>query len=140
MKFKLKVIKKTKAFLVGIKIHRYLGWSANLLIYIGYTLKMSKWIEKNKSQLIYNDFYNGKVIHADRFKLYQIVSDHFLLAEANLCYLEFGVGYGNSLGWWSANNNNTETTFWAFDTFVGLPEGYGHYEIGTFDQGVVFQK
>lgn len=140
MKFKLKVIKKTKAFLVGIKIHYLLGWSANLLIYIGYLLKMSKWIDNNKKHLIYNDFYNGNVKHSDRFKLYEFVADHYSLDQASISYLEFGVGYGNSLKWWSAKNTNAESEIWAFDTFVGLPEKYGHYEIGIFDQGGKFPQ
>ena len=47
-------------------------------------------------------------------------------------YLEFGVGRGNSLRWWSENNINPKSVFWGFDTYEGLPEKYGTYNVGTF--------
>jgi hypothetical protein len=129
---KIKFIKKVKANLVRIKIHRYFGFAADVLIYSGYMLKMSKWIDQNRSQLKYNDFYNRNVVHKDREKLYAFLLDDKNLGTAQINYLEFGVGRGNSLRWWTSNNTNDESGFWAFDTYEGLPEKYGNYEKGTF--------
>lgn len=129
---KIRVIKKIKANLTRIKIHKLFGFTADLLIYIGYMLKMSKWIEENKSKLKYNDFYNANVNQHDREKLYSFLLEDKSLENESLSYLEFGVGRGNSMKWWTQNNKNANSTFWGFDTFEGLPEKYGTYEIGTF--------
>ena len=47
-------------------------------------------------------------------------------------YIEFGVGRGASMRWWSDHNKHPDTKFYGFDTFSGLPEDYGHYKAGTF--------
>lgn len=128
----IKLIKKVKANLVRMKIHKVFGFAADFLIYSGYLLKMSKWIDRNKSQLKYNDFYNRKVVHKDREKLYAFLLEEKQLAGAEISYLEFGVGRGNSLRWWTSKNTAEASGFWAFDTFEGLPEKYGTYKKGTF--------
>lgn len=128
----VKFIKKTKAFLIRIKIHKAFGFLANLLIYTGYLFKMSKWIDKNKSGLRYNDFYNRKVLHKDREQLYAAFAADHQLSSQQVTYLEFGVGHGNSLRWWIDNNQHPDSGFWAFDTFEGLPEKYGNYDTGEF--------
>ncbi len=131
----MKLIKWVKANLIRIKIHLYIGFAADTLIYIGYLLKLSRWIDRNKFQLLTNDFYNANVKHADRMKLYEFVSKKYELKEKQISYLEFGVGFGHSLRWWSEQNASSNTKFWAFDTFEGLPEKYGHLEIGHFSLG-----
>jgi len=129
---KVKLIKKTKAFLVRIKIHKAFGFLANLLIYTGYLLKMSKWIDRNTSGLRYNDFYNRKVLHKDREQLYASFVNDYQFGNRQITYLEFGVGHGNSLRWWTENNLHPDSSFWGFDTFEGLPEKYGNYDAGRF--------
>lgn len=129
---KVKIIKKIKAWVIRMKIHRPLGFLANLLIYAGYLIKLSAWAEKNRPRLWMNDFYNGKVKHKDREKLYAQYAEKKKLENCQLNYLEFGVGHGNSLRWWTNTNNHEASRFWAFDTYEGLPEKYGNYEVGTF--------
>ncbi|MCF8226892.1 MAG: TylF/MycF family methyltransferase [Bacteroidales bacterium] len=129
---KVKIIKKIKANIIRLRLHRFFGFAADLLIYTGYLLKLSRWIDKNKKHLSYNDFYNRKVTHKDREKLYQFFSDEMKLAGIPVSYLEFGVGRGNSLRWWTGNNNHPASQFWAFDTYEGLPEKYGTYDKGVF--------
>lgn len=129
---KVKLIKKFKAYFIRLKIHKITGFASNLLIYAGYLSKASKWIERNKSTLQYNDFYNKKVVHRERIKLYEFLINHKKLENKNINYLEFGVGRGNSMTWWTQNNHNSDSRFWGFDTFEGLPEKYGDYETGTF--------
>ncbi|MFY0599126.1 MAG: class I SAM-dependent methyltransferase [Cyclobacteriaceae bacterium] len=131
---KIRLIKKVKANLIRIRVHKLLGFSADVLIYIGYMLKLSKWVDQNKPVLKYNDFYNNKVKQHDRVKLYQFLLEHKSLKDEPISYLEFGVASGNSLKWWSENNSNGNTNFWGFDTFEGLPEKYGTYEKGVFTQ------
>ncbi len=129
---KIKIIKKVKAYFIRLKVHKILGFTADFLIYAGYLLKLSKWIENNKGKLKYNDFYNSAVVHKNRIQLYDAFANERNLKEITVNYLEFGVGRGNSLRWWTDNNINPQSIFWAFDTYEGLPEKYGTYEIGTF--------
>lgn len=129
---KIKIIKKVKANLVRFKIHKLFGKFADLMIYAGYLLKMSAWIDQNKSKLSHNDFYNGNVNQHDRERLYAFLSKAKDLDNLPITYLEFGVGRGNSMKWWTQHNSNVASIFWGFDTFEGLPEKYGTYEIGTF--------
>lgn len=132
---KIKFIKKFKANFIRLKLHKIFGFTAEYIIYLGYLLKLSKWVDQNKGKLKYDDFYNSKVLHRDRLNLYaKYAKESGLDAEA-INYLEFGVGRGNSLRFWSETNNNEATQYWAFDTYEGLPEKYGNYEVGTFSLG-----
>ena len=60
---KIIIIKKVKANLIRIKIHKLLGWAADLFIYTSYLIKLSKWVDSNKETLEFDDFYNSNVIH-----------------------------------------------------------------------------
>lgn len=131
---KITIIKKVKANLIRIKIHKLLGWAADLFIYTGYMIKLSKWVDANKEELVFNDFYNSNVIHRDREKLYVQINEHLNLKNTAINYLEFGVAGGDSLRWWCANNKSTNTKLYAYDTYEGLPEDYGSMKKGTFDQ------
>lgn len=128
----IKIIKKIKANLIRFKVHKFFGFTSDILIYFGYLLKMSKWLNKIRSTLMYDDFYNKKVVHKDRLKLYEFLTEEKKLNDKEITYLEFGVGRGNSMTWWVQKNLNPNSTFWGFDTFEGLPEKYGTYEVGTF--------
>ncbi|HKJ45713.1 MAG TPA: TylF/MycF/NovP-related O-methyltransferase [Balneolales bacterium] len=93
---------------------------------------MSYWIEENRAKIKQNDFYNKKVVHEKRFELYDYLFDRESLRDKEITYLEFGVGRGNSMRWWTQNNINPNSNFWGFDTFEGLPEKYGTYKVGAF--------
>lgn len=140
MKLSIKIIKKIKANFVRFKLHKIFGPFATISTYFGQLNNASAWIDKNKSQLVYNDFYNSNVKHSDRYEMYEFYKEHRSLGNAKINYIEFGVASGQSMKWWSSNNNNAESIFFGFDTFVGLPEGYGSYKAGTFDMKSEFPK
>ena len=72
----------------------------------------------------FDDFYNSKVIYANRYKLYEyIYKEEELGGQIN--YFEFGVSGGDSFKWWAENNPHPDSRFYGFDTFSGLPEDYG---------------
>ncbi|PCH65148.1 MAG: hypothetical protein COC01_10290 [Bacteroidetes bacterium] len=136
-KKKIRIVKKCKAYFIRFKMHRVLGPFANLMIFTGYLSKLSKWVEQNK--IPFDDFYNNKVLHKNRTELYQHLCDTQGLDKA-ICFMDFGVGYGNSLKWWLQSNKDKDSKFYGFDTFVGLPERFGPYKKGEFDQGGTFPK
>ena len=135
---KIKLIKKIKALFIRLKLHVLFKPMAELFIYTGYLIKLSSWIEVNKEGLVYNDFFNKKVIHSDRIKLYEHLLTIKKWKETPLSYLEFGVAGGSSLRWWVSHNENPDSDFWGFDTFTGLPEVFGTYKAGTFSQKGIF--
>ena len=79
----------------------------------GKASNISKWVEDNKKKLIFDDFYNEKVVHKHREKLYAQIAEELKLKESSFNYLEFGVAGGDSLTWWSKNNTNTNTNIFA---------------------------
>lgn len=47
-------------------------------------------------------------------------------------YLEFGVASGKSFDWFMAHNADSDSRFYGFDTFDGLPEDWGPFKKGAF--------
>jgi len=45
-------------------------------------------------------------------------------------YLEFGVWQGETLGFWAARLDNPQARFVGFDSFEGLPEKWGGFDLG----------
>jgi hypothetical protein len=48
-------------------------------------------------------------------------------------YLEFGVASGKSFQWFLSQMPNSQNRFYGFDTFTGLPEDFGIYKKGMFN-------
>jgi len=91
---------------------------------------LSKWIAENKNSK--NKDYLKFVL---REELYQSINERFI-ANEKILYLEFGVFKGDSIKWWANANNNSESEFYGFDTFEGLPESWGDYDKGAFNAGI----
>lgn len=52
--------------------------------------------------------------------------------NAPVNYFEFGVATGQSFNWFMTQNSHTDSRFYGFDTFDGLPEDWGPFKKGTF--------
>ncbi len=93
--------------------------------------KFSSWANKNK-KIAFNDF-PGKWDYNKRFSLYKWVFENESLTNAAINYMEFGVADGHSFRWFVNENANSDSRFYGFDTFTGLPEDFGVYKKGMFN-------
>lgn len=123
------IVRFLKSTFIKLKLHVIFGPFINLFLQIAYISKLSKWADQNKN-IKYNDFYS-KWDYDKRYSLYA-----HILREENLngaiSYLEFGVASGISFKWWMSNNSHSDSRFYGFDTFDGLPEDFGPYKKGSF--------
>jgi len=103
------------------------GFFSNLV----YLSKFSSWANKNK-KIAFNDF-PGKWDYNKRFSLYKWVFENESLTNAAINYMEFGVADGHSFRWFVNENANSDSRFYGFDTFTGLPEDFGVYKKGMFN-------
>lgn len=70
----------------------------------------------------------------DDFAVFEIARRK-IVGQAPL-YLEFGVGGGRSMRWWSGNMLQPDATLVGFDSFEGLPEDWSPwYRAGAFAVG-----
>lgn len=126
----LKLKRKIKGLLYKIGIHHFIPYKMfHFLAHVGFA---SAWISK-KGKLEFDDFYTSDVNTFKRFSLYE-----FIIEKENLeaiDYLEFGVSKGLSFKKWVSLNDNPSSTFHGFDTFTGLPEAWGHFEVGAMSNG-----
>ncbi|MBS1748502.1 MAG: class I SAM-dependent methyltransferase [Bacteroidetes bacterium] len=129
-----KLINRLNAFFKGVSIlfhpYIYLGWLRRPLQLFLNMLSMSKWAAENRISASLNDFYSPLRDYQKRYQLYEHLLNSEQLRECALDYLEFGVSGGYSFKWWVAANVNSDSRFYGFDTFEGLPEGWGTYNRG----------
>ncbi|MEJ0106221.1 MAG: TylF/MycF/NovP-related O-methyltransferase [Bacteroidota bacterium] len=111
-------------------LHRIVEPFSGTLQNAVYMSKLSKW-RKNTNVNGYNDWYQQTWDYARRFKLYEEISKSENLSKGSIDYIEFGVSGGMSLGWWLKHNEHTDSKFYGFDTFEGLPENFGSFEKGS---------
>ncbi len=130
MKVKLFFIRKTKAMFIRLKLHVLVEPFSGFLINLIYLSKMSKWAATNRKKIPYNDFYTSKWNYDNRIKIYEYIFETEKL-DAPITYIEFGVCGGHSIRWWVQQNQHTETQFYGFDTFEGLPENFGPFKAGS---------
>jgi hypothetical protein len=128
---KLYFIRKIKALFVKFKFHILIKPFEHSLLNLVYLSKLSNWIS-NHRQLRFNDFYNRKVVYADRFKLHQFVIDNEIKND-EFDYLEFGVAEGTSIKWWAEKIKNPNCRFYGFDVFTGLPEDFAVMKKKDYD-------
>ncbi len=123
MYLKLFFIRKIKALFSLLQLHIFLKPFEGIFLNIVYLSKLSSWINANK-KIKFNDFYNGKVIYEERFKLHDFINKEEINNKA-IDYIEFGVASGIAFKWWVEKNNNKDSKFFGFDVFTGLPEDFG---------------
>lgn len=135
-----RILIKTIAFLKGLVIairpHFFLGWLTRPLLMTSNTLSLTKWIANQDKKNILDDFYTPERDHSKRFQLYEYVTDKLNLKNEEVDYLEFGVCGGHSFKWWISNCNNSNSKFYGFDTFEGLPENWGTYNKGDMTANI----
>lgn len=68
-----------------------------------------------------------------REDVWQAILSH--VRDKRVLYLEFGVGYGDSIRFWSRELVHAESMLHGFDSFEGLPEGAGPWKKGQFGAG-----
>jgi len=129
----LRIVKFLKDFLLFSRLSYLFMPFRHLFLFLANFTSLTAWVQKNKRQLIINDFYAPQRDYNRRAQLYKAVSDHYGLSATNLTYLEFGVASGVSFKWWLAENKNAQSSFWGFDTFEGLPESWSIF----YDKGAM---
>jgi len=126
---KLFFIRYTKLIFIWLQLHRIFGWLGGALANLYYLTKFSAWAYQNR-KIAYNDF-PSKWDYFKRNDMYKWVIDQEGLT-APINYIEFGVAAGHSFKWWLAQNKATDSRFYGFDTFDGLPEDWGPFKKGSF--------
>ncbi len=128
---KLKLIRKIKSLFTRLRLHYLFQPFQPFLLTLAYQSKLSAWIHQHK-KIAYNDF-PSKWDYTKRYGLYEYVMKEEDLTVKPIQYLEFGVAQGESFKWFLGKNTHPESSFHGFDTFTGLPEDFGSYKKGTFN-------
>lgn len=72
---------------------------------------------------------------AGRAEMYQFIHSS-VIQQQPIDFLEFGVFQGDSIREWTSLNRDTQSRFYGFDSFEGLPETWrakqekGHFDVG----------
>ncbi len=127
----LRFIKFVKDAMLAIPVTLILVPISRAMSFINYFNKIIIWIWKNKSHVVFHDFYSPLRDYNKRYALYQYILERYALGGEGICYLEFGVASGASFRWWLAKNTNAHSRFFGFDTFQGLPESWGTFHKGS---------
>lgn len=128
---KLFFIRYTKIVFAVLRLHVIFNIFSAVFANLFYLTKFSAWISKNR-KIAYNDF-PSKWSYEKRYPLYQWVLEKEGLTQVPINYLEFGVAQGHSIRWFVEQNGNPASRYYGFDTFTGLPEDYGPYKKGYFN-------
>lgn len=134
--FVVRLIALAKGIFFFIRPGAYLGFLATPLIFIGNSLKLSKWVtEQRRKGTGFDDFFQVRRHYDKRFTLHKHVVETQAMEAEKIDYLEFGVAGGTSLRWWLKENTNPDSRFFGFDTFEGLPEDWGMFKKGEMGPG-----
>lgn len=95
-------------------------------------------LNKNPLNVKFAKDNNNVPTFPSRVSLWLYIS-HEILLEQPIDYLEFGVFEGDSIREWCRLNKSTDSRFYGFDTFTGMPEDWiKGFERGAFStQGKV---
>lgn len=78
----------------------------------------------------------GVPVFGDRDSLYAHLNEEYFDGGGEaLDFFEFGVFEGASVRKWCKLNTNPSSRIFGFDSFEGIPAGWGGYEKGAFDTG-----
>jgi len=135
MKFAITAARKIKGLYLKYRLHKFFNPISGFLPAIGYLTKLSAWIEKAEKPS-FNDFYVPDRKYDRRYSLYEHVIQNYLPDSFN--YLEFGVAAGVSFKWWMNKVKDSETRFYGFDTFTGLPEDWNVFKAGDMSASGAF--
>jgi O-methyltransferase len=128
---KLFFIRYIKLTFIYLRLHVFFNLFSGFFSNLYYLTRLSSWANKNR-KIEYNDF-PSKWNYEKRYPMYQWVLEKENLTIPPINYLEFGVATGQSFRWFLSQNANPESRFYGFDTFTGLPEDFGVYKKGTFN-------
>ena len=134
---KLKILKVVKDFLIVSRLLQILAPLNKMFQFLFYFNTLTSWIHKNKGQkYLINDFYRPLRNYMDREKSYQAIVTEYAFDGKPLAYLEFGVCGGHSFNWWMDHCKSSDSKFYGFDTFEGLPESWGFFAKGDMNAGL----
>ncbi|WP_205511103.1 class I SAM-dependent methyltransferase [Longitalea arenae] len=128
---KLFLIRYTKIVFLYLRLHVIFRIFSSFCLNLYHLTKFSAWASRNR-KIGYNDF-PSKWDYEKRYDLYKWVIEKENLKEQAINYLEFGVAQGTSFKWFLQQNTLAASRFYGFDTFTGLPEDYGPFKKGYFD-------
>jgi O-methyltransferase len=120
---------KLKGYFFIMKLHRMIPFK--ILRFFSQMGELSKWISNHKN-ISYSDFYSSKFDYSKRYLLYSYILEKEITGIP-VDYFEFGVSKGISFRWWAENIKYSESRFFGFDTFSGLPEDWGSFKKGDMD-------
>lgn len=128
---KLKLITWTKDFLLASRLLQVFKPLNKLFFFLYNFNLLTSWVHRHKKdKVLMNDFYRSKRHYDDRLKSFAAITEHYRLNDTPVCYLEFGVCGGYSFRWFLEHCRNSESRFYGFDTFEGLPEDWGVFAKG----------
>jgi O-methyltransferase len=116
---------KLKALFFLLRLHYFTP--SFLFNFFGHLGMLSKFVHQHKN-IELCDFYSSSFDYQRREKLYKHVISTQNLTEFD--YFEFGVSKGKSFKWWANEIDHSDSRFYGFDTFTGLPEDWGPFKAG----------
>lgn len=128
---KLVAMQKLKGVFYKYKLHRFIPYKK--LTFLAHLSYASKWIADHRD-IGFTDFHTKDVNHAYRDRLHDYLIKKEQL-QGPIDYLEFGVSTGISFRRWVEVNQHSDSKFYGFDTFTGLPEDWGHFKAGDMSNG-----
>lgn len=123
----MKIIQFLKSLLLFIPVTLLFAPFSKLFLFLSYFNKLVIWIQRNKKDLLFSDFYTPGRDYGKRVKMHEFLVNHYNIDNKPIVYLEFGVASGSSFRWWLNANKHPESVFYGFDTFEGLPENWGMF-------------